>query len=323
MGLVRLLGWLARRKGLLTLAYHRVGAWENQPFDDELFSATADEFETQIRYLRDDFELLSIDSLLQAIQGDRLDLQRPSALITFDDGYRDNCEVAFPILRWFGVPAVFFVAAGYIDQPRLAWWDRVAYIVKSTSKDALTLDCPAPVSINLIETGRSRAIQQILRIYMRTPQMNQPRFFSRLEAQAEVTVDAEALGRDLFMSWDQIRELKRGGMEIGAHTYDHPVLSRLSEEAQSRELWRSKQRLESETGRPIRVMAYPVGKHDCFTAVTQRVARNAGYRAAFSYYGGFNRRGRVDAFDLKRISVERHHSFPMFRWRASMSDLFG
>jgi peptidoglycan/xylan/chitin deacetylase (PgdA/CDA1 family) len=323
VGINRLMAGAARRPGLLSLTYHRIGACANQPFDDGLFSATAEDFRAQIKYLRDHFDLLSVDSLLQATKQGRLELSRPSALITFDDGYRDNYDVAFPILREIGVPAVLFVAAGYIDEPRLTWWDRVAYIVKSTERSVLELDYPTKDTLDLRELGRSRTIYRILKIYKSAHDIDQRRFFEQLELQAEVAVDSLVVGRDLFMSWDQVREMKQDGIEIGAHTYNHPVLSRISEDAQRQEMSRSKERLEAETGGVIRIMAYPVGGRGAFDGVTQRLAREAGYCAAFSMYGGFNRPKHAELYDIRRISIDRYDSFPMFRFKASANNLFG
>src|SRR5262249_7716512 len=104
---------------------------------------------------------------------------------------------------------------------------------------------------------------------------------------------------------------------------NHPVLSRISEDAQRNELSLSKERLESETGAKIRLMAYPVGGPDAFDDLTKRLAREVGYCAAFSYYGGFNRPDHTEPFDIRRVAVERYDSFPMFCFRASMNNLFG
>ena len=222
-----------------------------------------------------------------------------------------------------GIPAVFFIAAGYIDRPRLTWWDRVAYVVKSTTRDTLEPDYPEPLRIDLRQPDRNRATQQILQAYTRTPEIDQEQFFDRLEEQAGVKVDSEALGRDLFMSWDQVRGLRDSSMAIGSHTYDHPVLAQMPEAIQLSELTRSKQVLESQTDSPIHVIAYPVGGPDTFSDSTKRLAREAGYRAAFSYYGGFNRPGGSDPFDLRRMAVDWYDSCQMFRFRVAMSNLVG
>jgi len=323
LGASRVLEWFARRPGLFVLAYHRIGGCAGQAFDDELFSATAEGFQEQMLYLRSHFDLIGLEELLSRVQADHFNIERPTAMITFDDGYRDNYEVAFPILRELGVPAVFFISAGYIDCPRLTWWDRVAYVVKSTGRDMLELDYPEPVTIDLGQLDRNSAVQRILGAYKRMLEIDQGRFFDQLEERAGIKVDSKALGRDLFMNWDQVRGLKDGGMAIGSHTYDHPVLTRLPEALQRSELTRSKRLLESQTGGPVSAIAYPDGGLHAFSDLTKRLVRAAGYRAAFSYYGGFNRPGECDPFDLRRMAVNWYDSFQILRFRVVMSNLLG
>ncbi len=305
------------------LAYHRIGDAGSQPFDDELFSATVDDFRAQLLHLRRHVDLLSASTLLEATRHGRLQLARPSALITFDDGYRDNCDVAMPILRELGIPAVFFVAAGYIDTPRLTWWDRVAYIVKHTDKPTLTLSYPEPLTVDVRNGSRKLATHAILRSYKRAPDIDEARFFQMLEDEAAVTAEGKAPGSDLFMTWDHVRTLASAGMEIGAHTYNHPVLSRVPPDTQRHELRHAKQRIEAETGTAVRLMAYPVGGRAAFTTATQQLAADAGYRAAFSYYGGVNRPGHSALFDLRREAVDRTDSLPLFRYRMAAANLWG
>jgi hypothetical protein len=80
------------------------------------------------------------------------------------------------------------------------------------------------------------------------------------------------------------------------------VLSRVSEQQQLEELTESKRVLEEQLG-PIHTFAYPVGSREAFTPATQRAAKAAGYRAAFSYYGGFNGTTPPDPFDVRRQGI--------------------
>jgi hypothetical protein len=99
VGLLWALKWLARRPGLLVLAYHRIGEAAGQRFNDGLFSTTAEGFRQQLLYLRSRFGVISLDELLASVEGRGFVFRRPTAMITFDDGYRDNYEKAFPILK--------------------------------------------------------------------------------------------------------------------------------------------------------------------------------------------------------------------------------
>src|SRR5262249_47238147 len=120
-GVLRTLELLRRSPGLLVLNYHRVGDPAGNPFDDATFSASASAFRAQVSYLKRWFVMPPPHQILDSLA--RGSFADPTALITFDDGYRDNHDVAFPILRDLGVPACFFVVTGFLDAPRLPWWD--------------------------------------------------------------------------------------------------------------------------------------------------------------------------------------------------------
>jgi peptidoglycan/xylan/chitin deacetylase (PgdA/CDA1 family) len=97
---------------------------------------------------------------------------------------------------------------------------------------------------------------------------------------------------------------------IGSHTHSHHVLSQLDPERQYEELSKSRAILKEQLGVEIDALAYPVGKRDSFTDETQRIAHQVGYRAAFSFHGGANLRGKtlpynISRFDLGEVSVSR------------------
>jgi peptidoglycan/xylan/chitin deacetylase (PgdA/CDA1 family) len=166
-------------------------------------------------------------------------------------------------------------------------------------------------------------VRTLLDVFKSAPALDVAAFLEHLGERADVAVDAEILGRDLFMTWDEIREMARSGMAIGSHTHTHPILARLSEADQFEELSRSKRTLERELGRPVEAIAYPVGDPSAFTPATRRLARDAGYQLGFSFYGGVNRPGHTDLFDMRRIPVEREFTLPKFRSRVILHNLIG
>ncbi|REJ71922.1 MAG: polysaccharide deacetylase family protein [Planctomycetota bacterium] len=111
-------------------------------------------------------------------------------------------------------------------------------------------------------------------------------------------------------------------MDIGGHTVTHPVLSRLPADEQHREVRRSKERIEAETGQPIKAFSYPVGQPDSFTAETQQIVSESGYRWAFSFYGGLNRPRTLDPLNIARKSVEAEMSPEMFRSTVCLPQVF-
>ena len=154
------------------------------------------------------------------------------------------------------------------------------------------------------------SLQAVLKLYKKRENLDAARFMRELveEAKGEEVPETERR----FLSWDEAREMSRGGMAIGSHTESHAVLGQLTRQQQFEELSGSRAILKEELGVEVEVLAYPVGHRDSFSEETKRIAREAGYRGAFSHYGGTNLRGTTSAFDIKRTKAVRQ-SMSRFR----------
>ncbi|QDU24180.1 polysaccharide deacetylase family protein [Urbifossiella limnaea] len=322
LGLVEAASYLPRRPRLTVFNYHRIGSTADNLYDDGVFSATAAELQAQMRFLRRHFDLPPFDELVAALT-DGFELKRPTALVTFDDGYRDNYELAFPVLREAGVPAVFFIPTEYVGCPRTPWWDRIAYVVKRATVEVLALDIPEPTAFDLRVLPRSRVIRQVLDLFKRDAGRHEGAFLSHLEERAGVSFPEHLAAHRWIVTWDEIREMVDGGMAVGSHSHTHRILAGLNEAEQLQELTLSRKILERETGRAVTSLAYPVGLQSSFTPATKRVAREAGYKLAFSYYSGVNQADGFDVYDIRRIGVAQGQSFAMFRSRAICNSVFG
>ncbi len=128
-----------------------------------------------------------------------------------------------------------------------------------------------------------------------------------------------------WMTWEQVRTLKRSGHSIGAHTVTHPLLARCSREQQRFEIVESKRRLEEVLGATVESFSYPVGTADAFTAETEELMQQAGIRWAFNFQGGYLDACCVrsaDRFSLPRIAMEPELSQPRFRALNTLPALF-
>jgi len=313
---------IAFRRGLLVVNYHRIGAGDGNPFDDAVFSALPNDFESQVAYLQRHFRLLSLKELVD-FSHKEFQFTECCALITFDDGYRDNFDVAYPILHKLGAPAVFFVPTDYIENPRLPWWDQIAYVVKKTERPVLSLKTDPPMSLDLKTTGRQKAVFEILQAFKSAKEANEAGFLSQLAEAAEVQVDRTALGRELFMTWDDLNQMVKGGMSIGSHTHTHQILSQLSEADQRKELVLSRDILQERLKQPVTSVSYPVGRCDMFTATTKRLCQELGYRLGFSFYRGNNRPGQTDPLDIKRLGINSTDTASLSRSRIVFTTAFG
>jgi peptidoglycan/xylan/chitin deacetylase (PgdA/CDA1 family) len=334
LGILGLLERLAAaRPGLVVFTYHRIAEPGADPYYDPVISATPDSFQTQVDEIGRRARVLTLAEAMERIASGG-PWPGPAALITFDDGYRDNFEVAAPILRGRGIPATFFLPTAFLETPRLPWWDRVACIIKQTRVRRLELprrpagDGPAgppPLRIDLDAMPRSQAIRAIIAAFLDETIRDGPWFLEMLVDRAEVVVDGEAMARALFASWDQVRRLTGAdtGLSVGSHGHSHRKLAGLDGDSQRRELADSKRILEDRLGREVAALAYPYGWPGAYTAETKALAAQVGYRAAFVAVEGINRPGTLDPYEIRRLNVGSGDSAVLLRARAALHAAIG
>lgn len=311
----RLLARSPAWNGVLVLGYHRIS--DSLPSNDPgVWSATSQGFDAQLAFLTRHFDVIGPDDLTAALTtGGR------HVLLTFDDGYRDNYEIALPVLREHGATATFFIIPGFIDTPRVAWWDELAWMVRNSERGELPAGGPVAASIPFDEPERELAVAAVLALYKQLPG-------ERTEELMDFVAGASGTGRavpgaaaDTWITWDMARELRDAGMTVGGHTADHRVLARIPADAQRDQVMVCARRLEAELGHPMRYFSYPVGARDTFDADTRACLADAGVELAFSLYGGYTRRAKFDAYDVRRTHVSVFASSAMFRSTARAPQL--
>jgi peptidoglycan/xylan/chitin deacetylase (PgdA/CDA1 family) len=312
---------LPARDSLLVLTYHRVGDPESDCFDPGVFSATGDEFYEQLAYLKHNLSPVTLEEALAFVEGTEKDKSsRCRVLITFDDGYLDNYETAYPILRSHGLQGVFFLCTGLVGSCFIPWWDRISYMVRTAQRRQFSLHYPGDLEVDVDRDGLTTSLQAILRLYKRPENCDSSRFIRELSEAAMGQEPSGTLRR--FLSWDEAKEMMDGGMAIGAHTHSHTILSQLDPEKQFEELSQSREILKQKLCFEPESLAYPVGSPSSFTEETERIAEETGYRAAFSYYGGQNLPGKMTRFNIKRAFVSSQ-SLTQFRAQTTIHRLTG
>jgi peptidoglycan/xylan/chitin deacetylase (PgdA/CDA1 family) len=301
-GLTGLLASLPTRRGLLVLNYHRIGNAEACEYDSETFSATGDEFDDQIGFLKRHCRLASLDEAIEMAAGGGKS-KGTVVLLTFDDGYLDNYELAFPILASHGVHGAFFLPTSYIGTNYIPWWDTIAFIIKTGRRKEFALGPPWSRRFDAGPQGERAVIRAVLGLYKSPLTEDGERFIAMLEEACGAA--RPQAGQRSFMTWEEAAAMLRAGMAIGSHTCRHEILSKLTAEEQFEELRSSRREIEDRLGSPVTAIAYPVGSTGTFSPVTLAAAEQAGYRAGFSFYGGFNPWGRMERFDIRRLGVER------------------
>ena len=311
VGLTRAVEQVASAPVLLVLNYHRVGDPGECPYDPGTYSATADQFDAQIAYLKRRFRIVSLPEALELLDGGT---RTPAILITFDDGYSDNYKVAFPILKSHGISGTFFLPTAFVGSDRLPWWDAIAYMIRNTKRPSIKLDYPAPLEVDARVFRRT--LRMVLRLFKSPAMMDADRFFEQLSAATGIEAPARS-AEPLFMDWAAVKDMAASGMEFGSHTHSHDLLARLTPERQLWELQHSRECIRRYGGIDVTTLAFPVGGRTTFSTETQAALAHSGYRGAFSFYGGVNVPKHTDRFDIRRAAVTMDFSLPVMRWRVS------
>ena len=314
--------WLLQRigawHGLLVLNYHRIGNPARTPWDHDLWSATTEEFDWQIGYLKQHFDLIGPAELEQAKANPR----GRHVLISFDDGYRDNYEAAFPVLKSHGVPATFFLATRFLDQPHISWWDEIAWMVRTTHCDFL--DGPEwladPILVDHLDPQST--VRTLLKVYKSLPGERTLEFLEWLGEETGRGRCPTRLAVDQWMTWDMVREMRAGGMQFGAHTVNHPILSRIPLEQQRWEISESRRRIEQELGEPICAFSYPVGGASSCTPQTAACVASAGFQWAFRFGITFRSDPFSNPLQIPRLAVEHSTVRSLFRALTTLPQIF-
>ncbi|MEA2527726.1 MAG: hypothetical protein QOF73_4953 [Thermomicrobiales bacterium] len=303
--------------GVLVLNYHRIGHATTTPFFRDVFSATPADFDRQLAFLARHADVVGAGDLPDVLSSGR----GRHVMITFDDGYLDNYELAFPLLRQHRLPAIFFVCTGLLDGRGLAWWDEISWMVRTSHRRELPASGWFDRPIALAD-DREVAIKAVIERYRALPGEDTPAFLDHV-AEAAGTGRADAsLARNLWMTWDNVREMRSAGMTIGGHTVTHPILSRLSAERQKEEIAGCRARLAVELGDAPHLFAYPVGKPHTFNTDTRTALQASGFSHAFSFYGGHQPFAPVDPFDFRRTHVSWRTTMPLFQAMVTLPNVF-
>jgi peptidoglycan/xylan/chitin deacetylase (PgdA/CDA1 family) len=293
-GLGSLIRGLGIWNGVLVFAYHRVGLVDNL-YDSGVWDASPQMFDKQLHFLKKEFDVIAPDELETAVRMGR----GRYVLLTFDDGYRDNFDEAFPILKRHGLPATFFVTTGFLDSRRISWWDEIAWMVHASPKSELRTNGWLHGALSLKPEERKRTTVTLINLYKSLPRDSAHALMDSL-AQATESGRHQRDGNEFWMTWDNVRQLQTAGMHIGGHTVNHPLLARMSADEQESEIVGCKDRIESELGLPMRYFSYPDGGRDSFNEYTQRCLAEHRVEFAFSFYGGYRRFKDWDPYDVRR-----------------------
>jgi peptidoglycan/xylan/chitin deacetylase (PgdA/CDA1 family)/CelD/BcsL family acetyltransferase involved in cellulose biosynthesis len=275
--------WQRRQHPTATIfCYHRVND-DNDPFFPAVPTGV---FEQQIRYIARNHKVVSLAKMMDHLESGP---PEPVIAVTFDDGYRDNYENAFPVLERYGVPATIFLATGTIDCGEALWFEQLAECIKRADGEFVDFDLEIPRRFWLRnEQERLDAYARIFGLLRKLPDADRRFWLNELLKKLPLNGPRERDGK--MLTWDQVRRMKASLIDFGGHTVTHSYLSQLPEEQLCWEVTECKRRIEEQTQSPVSHFAYPNGQANDFTEHSQDLLRRTGYHAAVTTLWGVNYR---------------------------------
>jgi peptidoglycan/xylan/chitin deacetylase (PgdA/CDA1 family) len=297
------------------LTYHRIVS--DDMVRDECIQpgmfVLAPSFEAHIAYLRKRFDIVSLDELLDLWRTNRLKSDRSYCVITFDDGWRDNYQFAFPVLMKHRVPATIFLATDYIGTARWFWPDQIMLLLNKARQDttgasdrqgfsrvlteAIGVALSAAEGVfTHVESGDPIDPDDIIEYFKEVEVDRIHQIIDRLSRALHMELPTERV----LLNWDEVREMAGNGVTFGSHSCSHRIMTQIPVSEVKTELIDSRQALLQQGIKPVPVFCYPNGNSN---REIKTLVRECGYDAALGSGVGLEDDRPEDLFALKRIGL--------------------
>jgi peptidoglycan/xylan/chitin deacetylase (PgdA/CDA1 family) len=205
-----------------------------------------------------------------------------AVIITVDDGYSDFYSIAYPVLKQYGATATLFVTTDFISNKIWLWPDRLKYLFEHISVGKYIFTYQDKTFTLSCTSGRERMKTwwEVFSFCITLENKNRDDLIHRLESNFPVTIPNLPDADYAACTWEQVAEMSEYGIEIGAHTVSHPILSKVDAEHLKNEVVDCKTEIELRLNKAVSSFCYPNGgMNDIDENVVNSVAE-AGYLGA-------------------------------------------
>lgn len=267
----------------------------------------AQKFEEQMRYLSQK-DTINADGIIKK--------NNNSIIVTIDDGFKNNYEVAFPILKKYNIPFIIFLCTGFMNE-NLIWTDKLLKLsidVKDFKKKSIMW-----LKKHQFSFKKDEVTYDFLRLLFKkidTPLINE--FISSFKDSNQVNSN---LYSEIFkpLSWDEVRSMVKTDLcFIGSHTVNHPILSKCDYLRQYEEIENSKLIIEDQLNEKVSLFAYPNGSKNDYNVETLKILKKLDFKYAFTTRFGYNR--SFNPFEIERIGITS--DLPMWKFKLLINRLW-
>lgn len=295
------------RAGVRILMYHRFGP------DTQGLREQCDHIK---RYYRP----VSMNSIADWLHRGKA-LPENAVAVTVDDGYRDFLH-AHPVFREFEIPVMVYLVSDFLDGQVWLWWNQIEYAFQHTALRSGDLKLPLDgIAVNLATAeGRFQTARSVAEALTTVNNSRRLEVLALIPKLLQVEVPAQPPSHLAPLTWNEVRELAKEGVDFGCHTKTHPILSSLeNSNAQRDEINSSKLRLEQELSARVDHFCYPNGSASDFDNDTLDIIESLGFRTAVTTEPGMNSK-RSQPFLLRRLPVDP--AFPCDYFERLLSGAF-
>lgn len=277
--------------------FHRVS-----PQRDSLWDPISPErFDSMIKYISKKHHIVSLEDHILG-KNESKTIQKQLASVVFDDGYKDFLNYALPVLKKYNCPASMYVVTNCVTNQTPPWTYTLDYHFLNSKKLTIQLDPDLLPGDLRIKTFNDRASKlkfaKAFKPYLKKIKNSQRLLLLEqiLSSMDDVTVPS-----NLIMNWDELREIKNEGIEIGSHSVTHPLLAELESKSELiNEIKNSGTAIEKNLGHFPRTLSYPIGSYN---ELVKQTAKECGYQLGLAVNQKFYDNSVDDLFEIPRVEL--------------------
>jgi len=306
----------------IVITYHRIMPEEisDTSFSTDGIIVRPDTFNKHMSFVKKHFNILTISNFCQHMHQDDFP-NKPSCLVTFDDGWIDNYIYAFPLLKKHSIPAIIFLPINYIDHTKsdktefkVFWQEdlgrKLSHLINLNSVNSNSFLKKYNLN-NLFTLDIKLRKQVILSFVNKIKQRPYTEINALLNQINEITgniIDQDHI--DKYFNWDNAKEMAQASISFGSHACSHRILTRMKKPEIETELLTSAHKIKEHISNIPLTIAYPNGNSN---STVQLISKDSGYSIGFGTNPGFTT-SADNPYDIKRINIHEGKSsnIPLF-----------